>query len=224
MLSVLPTLAIGLVKVELDPAFRTQSVAAPQQTPQTRRGLSIFSSRGFFIGAAFVGNDGFDPLQIATADNLVPLRHAEIKHGRLAMLAALGIPVQEAMHPMFVEAFKAKHLLLEDGRSPSLLTGGLEQPEVLPALVLMAAIGAAFELKEVSMRTAQGLGINEWSKASVAGDVSFDPLGLSSNMPVTDRFELQQAEMLNGRLAMLMVMAYMAIEMAVGVPVVSLWR
>ena len=38
---------------------------------------------------------GFDPLGLATADNLQRMREAEVRHGRLAMVAAWGWPVAE---------------------------------------------------------------------------------------------------------------------------------
>ena len=41
-------------------------------------------------------------------------------------------------------------------------------------------------------------------------------------MPVTERFELQQGEMVNGRLAMLMVVSYAIIEASLHVPIVSI--
>ena len=74
-----------------------------------------------------------------TADNLVPLRHAELKHGRLAMLAALGWPAQEYFHPLIVEKLHDLKLrvvnTLADGCSPSVLNGGLSRPEVRRAEV-----------------------------------------------------------------------------------------
>jgi len=213
----LPGVTSSLVDLQ-DAAFRTQ----PPSHCSTR-GLSIFSRRGFFVGAAWVGNEDFDPLQIATADNLVPLRHAELKHGRLAMLAALGWPAQELIHPMLVDAFRVKrNLLTVDGCSPSALNGGLHQAEILPALALTVAIGSLFEWKEWQTRSAQGLHINEWSKSSVAGDVNFDPMGLAADLPVTERFELQQAELANGRIAMLALLGFATFEAIWHVPVVSL--
>ena len=55
-------------------------------------------------------------------------------------------------------------------------------------------------------------GRNRWCDRSVAGDADFDPLNLATDLGVTDRYELQVAEILNGRLAMLAVAAYTMIE------------
>ena len=48
-----------------------------------------------------MGNKGFDPLGFATSlTTLKAYREAELKHGRLAMLAALGWPVSELLQPV----------------------------------------------------------------------------------------------------------------------------
>uniref|UniRef100_A0A7S2J5L7 Chlorophyll a-b binding protein, chloroplastic n=2 Tax=Haptolina brevifila TaxID=156173 RepID=A0A7S2J5L7_9EUKA len=64
------------------------------------------------------GDMNFDPLQIAdNSDKLAWYREAEIKHARLAMLAAFGWPISEVLN--------FGKLLTSDGRAPSLLNGGL---------------------------------------------------------------------------------------------------
>merc|ERR1719231_444104 len=64
------------------------------------------------------GDMNFDPLQIAdTPEGLAWYREAEIKHARLAMLAAFGWPISEITN--------FGNLLTNDGRAPSLLNGGL---------------------------------------------------------------------------------------------------
>lgn len=51
-----------------------------------------------------IGNKGFDPLNCATdIETLKKYREAEIKHGRLAMLAAIGWPFSELFHPYLSE-------------------------------------------------------------------------------------------------------------------------
>merc|ERR1719502_1100056 len=64
------------------------------------------------------GDANFDPLMIADSpEKLAWYREAEVKHARLAMLAAFGWPISE------VTNFGG--LLRGDGRAPSLLNGGL---------------------------------------------------------------------------------------------------
>merc|ERR1719199_305643 len=64
------------------------------------------------------GDMNFDPLMVADSpDKLAWYREAEVKHARLAMLAAFGWPVSEIAN--------FGNLLTQDGRAPSLLNGGL---------------------------------------------------------------------------------------------------
>ena len=95
---------------------------------------TLLTKRTFYIQAPYVGNQDFDPLQLHKRFGIVPMRHAEVKHGRLAMLAAIAWPMQELIHPVLVKALTAlrlpHHLLTVDGYTPSLLHGGLDAPEV----------------------------------------------------------------------------------------------
>merc|ERR1712227_659896 len=84
-----------------------------------------------------IGDFGFDPLNLGTDGNFLRYREAELKHGRLAMLAAVAWPLQEIFHPIIVDAARASNFVAPffvrdvlaetDGKSPSLLNGGLEQ-------------------------------------------------------------------------------------------------
>lgn len=130
--------------------------------------------------------------------------------------------MQEQIHPSLVDLFDGMniHNVLLNGFSPSIFNGGLNQPEVAPALALMLTVGALADLRDIQKRMRQGLRFNEWAADSVAGDQDFDPLGIAANLPVTERFELQEAEIINGRLAMLVLAAYTGIELGLGVPVI----
>ena len=73
----------------------------------------------------------FDPLNLASEENLAKYREAEIKHGRLAMLAALGWPAAEEIEPLLAKFTGATDELAETaGRAPSLLNGGLEEAQI----------------------------------------------------------------------------------------------
>ena len=75
-----------------------------------------------------VGNKGFDPLNCATSEPVLrSYREAELKHGRLAMLAAAGWPVSELVQPWLSAAFKAPDLLASGEKAPSILNGGLDK-------------------------------------------------------------------------------------------------
>ena len=132
-----------------------------------------------------IGNYGFDPLGLGTDETFVPFREAEIKHGRLAMLAAVAWPLQEIFHPILVDAARSSGfggtkdiLVATAGKSPSLLNGGLNQWEIAPTLAVAVFAASVLEKKSVDERAAKGLKFNEYSKTELPGDLSFDPLRL----------------------------------------------
>lgn len=181
-----------------------------------------------FFPARDLGDYGFDPLGLSEDNRVVPFRHAELKHGRLAMLAAVAWPLQEILHPIIVDALRSTSdsrtldvLAETGGMSPSLLNGGLEQFQVLPALSFGVFLGSVLELKDIKKREAQGLAFNEYKLDSIAGDEDFDPLNIGSGLPADQRMDIQKAEMLNGRLAMLAVTSYVLIEFVFGQSIVS---
>jgi len=174
-----------------------------------------------------VGDFGFDPLGLGTDENFSAMREAEIKHGRLAMLAALAWPLQEIFHPVIVDNLYALYhvtvpdvLMESNGASPSLLNGGLDQSEVVPALAL-ALIGASvIEETDLARRAALGLGRNEYPAGRTEGDLGFDPLKIYTPLSAQGQRSMQERELCNGRVAMLAVLSYVATEAITGVPVV----
>ena len=129
------------------------------------------------------GDMGFDPLMIAdTPDKLAWQREAEVKHARLAMLAAFGWPVSEITN--------FGNLLTQDGRAPSLLNGGLGNVNGLywGAVVALAVF---WESKGLDKQFGSKKG-NEY----LPGMLGFDPLGADSE-------GMRTAEITNGRVAML---------------------
>lgn len=54
------------------------------------------------LDGSFAGDVGFDPLGFSKdKSTLIKMRDAELKHSRLAMLAAVGWPMSELWHSMF---------------------------------------------------------------------------------------------------------------------------
>ena len=171
-----------------------------------------------------VGDMGFDPLNIGTSDNFAYMREAEIKHGRLAMLAAVAWPLQEIVHPFVVDVLRstgipATDVLVESGgASPSLLNGGLFQNEVLPAVLLFTIGASVLEENDLNERKAMGLGWNEYAQSfsggfgKTPGNFGFDPLNLYRPMSAADKVVQQERELANGRVAMLAVGSYVATE------------
>ena len=98
-----------------------------------------------------VGNKGFDPFNCATSlEALKGYREAELKHGRLAMLAAAGWPVSELVQPWLSKALGAPDLLAAGDEAPSILNGGLDKinPLFFMAIIIFSATVEATALNK----------------------------------------------------------------------------
>merc|ERR1711939_1087382 len=138
------------------------------------------------------GDANFDPLMIAdNPGKLAWYREAEVKHARLAMLAAFGWPISEVTN--------FGNLLTSGGRAPSLLNGGLGEVNTFywAAVVALAIYWEG-----------QGLDKQYGKKDDyLPGMLGFDPLGADSP-------SMRAAEITNGRVAMMAITAY-ALEEAI---------
>jgi len=148
------------------------------------------------------------------------MRRAEIKHGRLAMLAAAGWPLSELLsHNLLVAAGT-------NGRAPSLFNGHLFDLPFAP-FVLLAFGGFAYLEQETA-----------GPEGPAISDYGFDPLGLSTGdfpgfvpaevqtallkLPnVGDKQAMELAELKNGRAAMMAITGFAVQEALWGVPVVD---
>jgi len=140
---------------------------APEDLPGVTEPL------GFFDPAGFSKN----------AENVAGYRRAELKHGRVCMLASLGIIVQEVYHPFFD--------FWQDGEWVNSVAShftATATKNFWPAFWIMAA---GHELA-TSLQEYDG---KEY------GDYGFDPLGLKPEDP-EELETLQNKELNNGRLAM----------------------
>ena len=165
-------------------AVRMQTEAAVEQPPAPPPLPKI---KTMMVGdKTLAGDMNFDPLMIAdTPDKLAWYREAEIKHARLAMLAAFGWPVSE------ITNFGG--LLTGDGRAPSLLNGGLGNVNGI-YWAGVAALAVYWE--------GQGLD-KKFGKQQdyLPGMLGFDPLGADSP-------SMREAEITNGRVAMMAITFY----------------
>jgi hypothetical protein len=146
----------------------------------------------------------FDPLGYAASADLETMkryREAELQHGRVAMLGALGMLITEEpieFHPLF-EAYNKdigpaiRHLDEVRAVSPAffellaIVIGALEFNRALTGWNNPGDVfGSGRVLKE----------------SYFPGDVGFDPLGLAPKDP-SEFLELHTKELQNGRLAML---------------------
>merc|ERR1719421_1640637 len=158
------------------------------------------------LPAGLPGDVGFDPLGLANFDLSVDgatdkqrsaalvmrdYRDAELKHGRLAMLAAVAWPLQEQLNPYFAAKFHLPNLVAETGGlSPSVLNGGVELQ---------------------GLRIKEATPVNEWR----VGDYGTARIA----EPGTEQFfSLQECEIWNGCIAMIAIFAYVVQEALTGFP------
>jgi hypothetical protein len=149
----------------------------------------------------------FDPLGFSTtvtAGKLLFYREVELKHGRIAMLASLGIVVGENFHPLF--------------------GGDIDVPAAFafqqtPLQAFWPAVVAAIAIPEIySVFSFQDPSKGEqWAikEDHEPGNLGFDPLGLKP----TDEKELvamKTKELNNGRLAMIAAAGMIAQELVTG--------
>jgi len=151
----------------------------------------------------------FDPLGFSTdcsAGKLLFYREVELKHGRVAMLAALGFLVGEQFHPLF--------------------GGNIDVPSYIafqqtplqkfwPAVAIALAIPEIFSVQ--TFEEPDSTNDKFWSIRSdhQSGDLGFDPLGLKPTDPKEFK-EMQTKELNNGRLAMIAAAGMIAQELATG--------
>lgn len=135
----------------------------------------------------------FDPLGFtkdASEGKVRFYREVEIKHSRVAMLAAVGIPVGENFHPVFGDCDFPAYMQFD------------ETP--LPEYYLQ--IGHAFGFVELLTLASFDSPFNGevWAIKPnyIPGDLGFDPLNLKPTDPEALK-EMETKELNNGRLAMI---------------------
>jgi hypothetical protein len=156
----------------------------------------------------------YSPFGFAGADkqSLYYMREAEIKHGRLAMLAAAGWPIAELFDKPIAESIGLPNLLTKSGESPSLLNGGLGRVDIAYWVAVVALAGIV-EIESANQK-------EENPKTYVLGDCGFDPLGL---MPKEKegKMEMMTKEIKHGRVAMMGILGFAVQEAVYGSPVVA---
>jgi light-harvesting complex I chlorophyll a/b binding protein 1 len=157
----------------------------------------------------------FDPLGLSsgkTDGEIKKIREAELKHGRVAMLAFVGILVGESFNPLF------------DGK----ITGpAIYQFQQADDLVSFFWVGVLFVIALIEGQNIltgwesptetnkRATGVAELKADYVNGDLGFDPLNLTP--ADSDAFNtLRTKELQNGRLAMLGVAGIVAQELVNG--------
>lgn len=178
-----------------------------------------FMKRPAALDGSHAGDFGFDPLGFTEDNDLYAMQEAELRHGRLAMLAVIGWPLSELLAP---------DSMLQNGMAPSVLNG-FNPISLVSTAVIFAGLGF-FEFKTSLRRTSNTpLGIkhredmaNVW-KYGVAGDYNFDPLGLYDSIgdDAVARKGLREVEVSHGRSAMLGITSFVIWEKLTGHAIVE---
>merc|ERR1719460_1710158 len=163
---------------------RMDAMSMPEEPPAPPALPKIKTMR---VGdGTLAGDMNFDPLQISDSPSaLAWYREAEIKHARLAMLAAFGWPVSELTN--------FGNLLTDGGRAPSLLNGGLGNINTA-YWAFVVALGIFAESKGLDKQYGKQ---NDY----LPGMLGFDPLGADSP-------SMRNAEITNGRVAMVAITVF----------------
>jgi hypothetical protein len=138
----------------------------------------------------------FDPLGLLkinedmTEGSVRYWREVEVKHGRVAMLAAVGFFVGEKFHPLFGG----------DINVPSYIAfQATPLQEFWTSVVLTIGIFEFFSIVTIDPENAfQVRDTFPTGEARIAGDFMFDPLGLKPKDPVALK-AMQEKEINNGR-------------------------
>ena len=159
------------------------------------------------------GDAGFDPLNLAKdEDRLYFYREAELKHARIAMLAAIGWPVSELVGLNLDGPFKI--LMQNYGKAPSVLNGGLGL--VSPGFWL-AVLAFTSAVEAVSFRISDQAA--DVGRRAYPQDFGFDPRDLYPS-DKRGRRKFQDAELANGRLAMIAITLFAVQEAATNLSVI----
>lgn len=195
--------AHGLLNVKAETAIATTFKQAQETAIVVKKGTDIKAGQMAPMGY-------FDPLGIsakAGPGKLLYLREAEIKHGRICMLAAVGYLYGEIFHPFF-------------GGELNVQSYRVALPEVYETVGMggfwvALSFACAFFEGIYSVPTLAGFGEMKEAKR-VPGDLGFDPLNLKELGIGSNFLDLQNKELANGRLAMLALAGMVGQELATG--------
>ncbi|KAL3914933.1 MAG: hypothetical protein SGILL_005880 [Bacillariaceae sp.] len=203
-----PERAAGIIQPLETPLEKDSAVVDPlglypnqsaEVSLESDRSASIpFLKRPAHLDGSLPGDRGFDPFNFASGDasTLQWYRDSELRHSRIAMLAAVGWPLAELFHKNLAGSFGLPSMLADSDKVPSVLNGGLDMTNPLFWVGVLSAT-AALEF----------LSTQKLNAGTDALDFGFDPLGLGGKTE-KQQFFMQEAEIFNGRLAMLAITGF----------------
>ena len=197
---VMPVAEVAAVAPE--PVLTTPSVRSTRAPP---RAWDIALDMPAGVSAPF---GYFDPAGLGrkvTEKRAKYFRECELKHGRVAMLAAFGFPVAEHFHPLF--------------------GGNIDVPSYVayqqtplqtfwPVVLLYVGIVEIFSVFTFENPFGKG-GFWTLKDDRVPGDFGWDPMDMYPTDPA-GRVEMQTKELNNGRVAMIAMAGMVAQELATG--------
>ncbi|CAN0533344.1 unnamed protein product, partial [Ectocarpus sp. 12 AP-2014] len=158
-----------------------------------------FLPRPEALDGTMIGDVGFDPLGFAAEDNLDRYREAELKHGRLAMVALAGWPVATLFLGLLTKLIPPATVCTGNGCAIDQTWSGsalsLEAIGNVSFVYWGSAVALAVAAELVAIRRKKSsvgrVGPDEYR----AGDLGLDPFNLADD-------EMRLREIKHGRLAM----------------------
>ncbi|GMH91689.1 hypothetical protein TrVE_jg8140 [Triparma verrucosa] len=202
-------------KVKLEPSAPTPSVKGidgKSSTAPMSLALPFTPTPSHLSKKKVPGNFGFDPLNFSASEGTLDyMRDAEIKHGRLAMLACVGWPFAEIFDAKIAGFLGLPVLLNKYGESPSILNGGLDRINPFYWLLVISLAGLVeYDITE----------LKKDPKTYTPGNVGYDILSLLPK-DKEGEFKRREQEVKHGRLAMGAIVGYAVQEAVYHVPVLE---
>jgi hypothetical protein len=201
------------VVTEMEATISEEAQPVIESIPEPGMSQSMpFMARPVSLDGSLAGDVGFDPIGFAkNSDDLMKYREAEIKHARLAMLAAAGWPISELFDAKIAGVLGMNPVVDGADRVPSLLNGGLGKVSPVYWVACLAG-AAAIDL--------YGIKVASQKPGYTPGDYGLDFFGLYPKDEEGQKW-FQTAELKNGRLAMIAITAFAVQEFVSNVGVID---
>ncbi|CAJ1418546.1 unnamed protein product [Effrenium voratum] len=148
------------------------------------------------------GTPVFDPLNLTKDEGaLKRAKTLEMVLGRVAMLAAVGVPSAELWHEQIADAAGLPNKLNPNGQAPTVFNGGTLSP-IVEVVVVASLVGLTASAVEAS--------------STKKGVEEFDSLRVTPTLSPMIKSLLREAQVFNGRVAMVAVLGIAVAEVMTG--------